>query len=90
MRSSHRNLALLSGRNLPVVRATAAAEIREYAISRVARRFGQMLGGSVNERLLTVALENGRTSTLRSIWLAIADLDEEPGALHDVVPHAPG
>lgn len=76
-------------RTLVNVRATAAAEIREYH-QQVARRFGQIAGGSVNERLRTVALEMGEPRISIDTARYWVDLDEElDKPLHDVVPHAP-
>lgn len=76
-------------RTLVNVRATAAAEIRDYH-QRVVRCFGEIPGNSVTERLRVLASRMGEP------WVPIdtarywVDLDEEvEKPLHDVVPHAP-
>lgn len=76
-------------RTLVNVRATAAAEIREYHLQ-VARRFALIPGDSVNERLRVVALQMGEPRISIDTARYWVDLDEElDKPLHDVVPHAP-
>ena len=76
-------------RTLVNVRATAAAEIREYHLQ-VARRFAQVPGESVNERLRAVVSQMGEPRTSIETARYWVDLDEElDKPLHDVVPHAP-
>ncbi|WP_206523280.1 hypothetical protein [Mesorhizobium sp. M5C.F.Ca.IN.020.29.1.1] len=76
-------------RTLVNVRATAAAEIREYHLQ-VASRFSAIAGDSVNERLRVVVslMREPRVSieTAR-YWVDLNDELDKP--LHDVVPHAP-
>jgi len=76
-------------RTLINVRATAAAEIREYH-QQVADRFANIPGSSVNERLRVVSSRMGEPrvsiDTAR-YWVDLGDEIEKP--LQDVVPHAP-
>ena len=76
-------------RTLVNVRATAAAEIREYHLQ-VARRFSQLPGDSVNERLRALASQMGEPRISIDTARYWIDLDEElDKPLHDVIPHAP-
>lgn len=76
-------------RTLVNVRATAAAEIREYHLQ-VARRFAEIAGDSVNERLRVVVSQMGEPRVSIDTARYWVDLDDElDKPLHDVVPHAP-
>jgi hypothetical protein len=76
-------------RTLVNVRATAAAEIREYHLQ-VATRFGAIEGDSVNDRLRIVVSLMGEPRVSIETARYWVDLDDElDKPLHDVVPHAP-
>jgi hypothetical protein len=71
------------------VRATAVAEIREYH-QQVARRFDEIPGSSINERLRAVVSQMGEPLVSIDRARYWVDLDGElDKPLHDVVPHAP-
>lgn len=76
-------------RTLVNIRATAAAEIREYH-QQVARRFAEIPGASVSERLREVVSRMGEPRVSPDTARYWVDLDEEiDKSLHEVVPHAP-
>tara|TARA_R110002050_G_scaffold26802_5_gene70388 strand:- start:15529 stop:18279 length:2751 start_codon:yes stop_codon:yes gene_type:complete len=76
-------------RTLVNVRATAAAEIREYHLQ-VASRFGAIAGDTVNECLRVVVSLMGEPHVSIETARYWVDLDDElDKPLHDVVPHAP-
>lgn len=76
-------------RTLVNIRATAAAEIREYH-QQVVDRFSEIPGSSVAERLREVVSRMGEprvTPERARYWVDIDDEVEK--SLHEVVPHAP-
>lgn len=76
-------------RTIVNIRATAAAEIREYH-QQVASRFSQIAGASVSERLRTVVAMMGEPRVSPDTARYWVDLDQEVDkSLHEVVPHAP-
>lgn len=76
-------------RTLVNIRATAAAEIREYH-QLVVRKFAQVEGQSVIERLRVVVNLMGEPRVPLERARYWVDLDQEVDkSLHEVVPHAP-
>lgn len=71
------------------IRATAAAEIREYH-QQVTFRFSQIKGTSVLEKLRNVVAAMGEPHVSPETARYWVDLDQEVDkSLHEVVPHAP-
>jgi hypothetical protein len=71
------------------IRATAAAEIREYH-QQVITRFSQIPAASVSERLRVVVATMGEPRVSPDTARYWVDLDQEADkSLHEVVPHAP-
>lgn len=76
-------------RTLVNIRATAAEEIREYH-QQVRRRFAEIPGPSVSERLRELVSRMGHPSVSPDTARYWVDLDDEVDkSLHEVVPHAP-